>query len=217
MKLHKEGIVTIIITLLALAIINCFVFIYVKILLIPYILLLLSAIFFFLILYFFRKPNRVPVLNKNQIIASADGKLVAIEEIMETEYFNDKRKQVSIFMSPLNIHINWVPISGSVCYYKYHPGKHLVAWHPKSSIDNERTTIVIKNSNNTEIMVRQIAGAMARRIVCYAETGMHLHQGDELGFIKFGSRVDVILPMDAKIKIELDQLITGTNTIIAEL
>lgn len=217
MRIHKEGLVTIIITAVLLAILNYFFFRLIPIIIIAYLLLLLSTGFFFVILYFFRKPNRNIAIFGNKIIAPADGKLVAIEEIEEKEYFKDKRIQVSIFMSPLNVHVNWAPISGKVNFYKYHPGKHLVAWHPKSSLDNERTTTVITHNSNQEIMVRQIAGAVARRIVCYAKNDKEFMQGEEIGFIKFGSRVDIILPLNAKIKVEIGQKIIGLQTIIAEL
>lgn len=217
MRIHKEGLVTIIITAVLLAILNYFFFRLIPIIIIAYLLLLLSTGFFFVILYFFRKPKRNIAIFGNKIIAPADGKLVAIEEIEEKEYFKDKRIQVSIFMSPLNVHVNWAPISGKVNFYKYHPGKHLVAWHPKSSLDNERTTTVITHNSNQEIMVRQIAGAVARRIVCYAKNDKEFMQGEEIGFIKFGSRVDIILPLNAKIKVEIGQKIIGLQTIIAEL
>lgn len=216
MKLHKEGRATVILVLIVLTILVYFVFSNIKVLVIPYLFLILSISFFSIILYFFRKPNRVLIKNENQIIAPADGKLVAIEEIEEKEYFKDKRIQVSIFMSPLDVHINWAPISGKVFLYKYHPGKHLVAWHPKSSTDNERTTIVFAHNNNQEILVRQVAGALARRIVCYAKKDKEFKQGEEIGFIKFGSRVDIILPLNVKIKIKTGQKITGLQTVIAE-
>ncbi len=172
------------------------------------------ALLFFL--YFFRKPMREFSIDDNKIFAPADGEVVVIEETFENEYFTGQRLQVSIFMSPLNVHINWYPISGLVKYYKYHSGKYLVAWHPKSSTDNERTTVVIKN-DNIEILVRQIAGALARRIVCYAKTNTNVKQGTEIGFIKFGSRVDVFLPVGTKINVELGQKVKGLQTIIAEL
>ena len=217
MRIHKEGFVTIIITAVLLSVLNYVFFTYIPIIIIAYFLFALSIAFFCIILYFFRKPDRIVKQSENILVAPADGKLVAIEEIEEKEYFNDKRIQVSIFMSPLNVHINWAPLNGKICYYKYSPGKHLVAWHPKSSTNNERTTLVFANNNSQEIMVRQIAGAVARRIVCYAEENKEFKQGDEIGFIKFGSRVDIILPVTAKIKVGLDQKIRGKNTIIAEL
>ena len=153
-------------------------------------LMILLLVFFVLVLQFFRDPKRNTVLNDDHIIAPADGKVVVIEDVEENEYFNEKRKQISIFMSPLNVHVTRYPVSGKVAYSKYHPGKYLVAWHPKSSEDNERTTIVVKNQRVGEILYRQIAGAVARRIVNYAKTGQQVIQGEDAGFIKFGSRID---------------------------
>lgn len=169
-----------------------------------------------IILQFFRVPKRTITVNNNAIYAPADGKVVVIEKVAETEYFNDERIQVSIFMSPVNVHINFMPITGLVKYVKYHAGKYLVAWHPKSSTENERTTIVVEHANKQQLLMRQIAGALARRIVWYAKEGDQLNQCDQFGFIKFGSRVDVFLPLDAKINVELNQAVTGTQTIIAE-
>ncbi|MCU0416282.1 MAG: phosphatidylserine decarboxylase family protein [Cytophagaceae bacterium] len=178
--------------------------------------LVISFIVFLLVLQFFRSPIRQFEINDNQIIAPADGKVVVIEEVVETEYFQDKRRQISIFMSPFNVHINRNPISGMVTYFKYHSGKYLVAWHPKSSTENERTTIVIRDKYNHEILIRQIAGALAKRIVWYLETGKEIEQGDELGFIKFGSRVDVFVPLDAKVNVQLGQKSIGGKTVLAE-
>jgi phosphatidylserine decarboxylase len=168
-----------------------------------------------LILQFFRNPKRVAPKNFDDILAPVDGKVVVIEEVEETEYFNDKRKQVSIFMSPINVHVTRYPASGSIKYSKYHPGKYLVAWHPKSSTDNERTTVVIKTPKFGDILYRQIAGAMARRIVNYAEVGKNAQQGEDAGFIKFGSRVDLLLPLDCAITVKLNQKVTGAKTCIA--
>ena len=154
-------------------------------------------------------------MNENNILAPADGKVVVIEKTEEPEYLKDKRIQVSIFMSPLNVHINRYPLSGKVNYVKYHPGQYLVAWHPKSSTENERTTIVVEHKNKTEILFRQIAGALARRIVYYCKEGEEAMQGKEFGFIKFGSRVDVFLPENAKINVQLGQVVTGGETVIA--
>ncbi len=176
-----------------------------------------TMIMLFLILQFFRFPRRYPTKNADLIIAPADGRVVVIEEITETEYFNDKRIQVSIFMSPLNVHINWYPVKGKVIYSKYHPGKYLVAWHPKSSTENERTTVVIEDEKGRKIMVRQIAGAVARRIVCYSKEGQNVDQGDQMGFIKFGSRVDLILPADSEILAELEFKPQGSVSEIARL
>jgi len=166
-------------------------------------------------LWFFRKPVRIASQDVHNIIAPCDGKIVVIEDVVENEFFKDKRKQVSIFMSPLNVHINWYPVSGSVEYYKYHPGEKLVAWHPKSSELNERSTIVVKTPGNKRVLFRQIAGALARRIVCYAQQGTSVEQGQEVGFIKFGSRMDLFLPLDAKINVTIDQKVEGNKTVIA--
>ncbi len=178
-------------------------------------LMILFLVGFVLILQFFRDPKRNTIISDNQIIAPADGKVVVIEEVVEKEYFNDKRRQVSIFMSPLNVHVTRYPISGKVKYSKYHPGKYLVAWHPKSSEDNERTTIVVENKVSGEILYRQIAGAVARRIVNYAKTNQQVIQGEDAGFIKFGSRIDIFVPLDMKIEVNLNQKTRGGETILA--
>ncbi len=176
-----------------------------------------SCIIFFLILQFFRNPDREIVTRDNNIVlAPADGKIVAIEETHEDEYFQDKRLQVSIFMSATNVHVNRNPVSGTVKYLRYHKGKYLVAWHPKSSTENERTTVVI-STDGAEIMLRQIAGALAKRIVYYLQEGQEVEQGHELGFIKFGSRVDLFLPLDAKLEVTLGQKVRANQTIIARL
>lgn len=181
------------------------------------IILVVSLLIYLLILQFFRSPKRVVEINEKYIIAPADGKVVVIEEVVETEFLKDKRRQVSIFMSPINVHINRNPISGVVSYFQYHAGKYLVAWHPKSSTENERTTMVIETPNGTPILLRQIAGALAKRIVWYCKVGMPAKQGEEFGFIKFGSRVDLFLPLDAKIMVQIGQKTKGGKTIIAEL
>jgi phosphatidylserine decarboxylase len=168
-----------------------------------------------IILQFFRNPKRTVIINENQIIAPVDGKVVVIEEVFESEYFKDKRIQVSIFMSPINVHVTRYAISGIVKFSKYHPGKFLVAWHPKASEENERTTIVIENKTFGAILYRQIAGALARRIVNYAEEGMQVIQGTDAGFIKFGSRVDLFLPLGTKIDVVLNQKAIGGKTVIA--
>ncbi len=179
--------------------------------------ILASIIFMYIILQFFRKPTRTTVKNSKHIIAPADGKVVVIEEVVENEYFKGPRRQVSIFMSPFNVHQNFNPIAGIVSFFKYHPGKKLVAWHPKSSTENERTTVVIKHENGTEILYRQIAGALARRICWYVKEGDKVEQGNEFGFIKFGSRVDIFLPLNTKIMVNLNDKPVGGETIIAEL
>ena len=176
----------------------------------------LVALFLYLIvLQFFRNPNRNIAANDNQIVAPVDGKVVVIEEVFEPEYFKDKRLQVSIFMSPINVHVTRYPVSGLVKYSKYHPGKFLVAWHPKASTENERTTVVIENKIFGEILYRQIAGALAKRIVNYAEGGTQVIQGTDAGFIKFGSRVDLFLPLGTKVNVKLNEVATGNKTIIA--
>lgn len=168
-----------------------------------------------IILQFFRNPKRTVIINENHIIAPVDGKVVVIEEVFENEYFKDKRLQISIFMSPINVHVTRYGLSGIVKFSKYHPGKFLVAWHPKASEENERTTIVIENKTFGEILYRQIAGALARRIVNYAEEGMQVIQGTDAGFIKFGSRVDIFLPLGTQVNVVLNQIAVGGKTIIA--
>ncbi len=168
-----------------------------------------------LILQFFRNPKRVTVQNFDDILSPVDGKVVVIEEVEEPEYFKDKRRQISIFMSPTNVHVTRYPASGSIKYSKYHPGKYLVAWHPKSSTDNERTTVVINTPKFGDILYRQIAGAMARRIVNYAEEGKSAQQGEDSGFIKFGSRVDLFLPLDCAVTVKLNQKVVGGKTCVA--
>ena len=217
MKIHKEGYTIILVTFAVLVCINALVyFLTSSWLWLFYLLTAISIVFFFLIVQFFRIPKRNSIVDGNKIIAPSDGKIVVIEEIIEQEYFNDKRIQLSIFMSPLNVHAQWYPIPGIVNYFKYHPGKYLVAWHPKSSTENERSTIVIKKDAGQEVMFRQIAGAVARRIICYAKEGVQAVQGENCGFIKFGSRIDVILPLDAKILVDLNTKTVGSETVLAE-
>jgi len=169
-----------------------------------------------LIAQFFRIPKRVPVADEGQILCPSDGKVVVIEEVEEPEVFQDKRIQVSIFMSPLNVHAQWAPMAGEVTHANYHPGKYLVAWHPKSSTENERTTLVINGSRGA-VLFRQIAGAVARRIRWYIEPGQHVELGEEVGFIKFGSRIDVFLPLGSDIHVGLDQKVKGRETVLATL
>jgi phosphatidylserine decarboxylase len=176
-----------------------------------------SVVIYLLILQFFRIPVFEVQKDINKILAPADGKVVVIEETDETEYLKSRRKQISIFMSPVNVHVNRMPVAGIISYFKYHPGKYLVAWHPKSSTENERTTVVAKMSNGTEVLFRQIAGALARRIKWYVKEGQKLEQGDEFGFIKFGSRVDIFLPLDAKVTVQVGQVTRGGKTVIAEI
>lgn len=217
MTIHKEGTATLLITLVTLSVILGLGYILApENNLLHTILWIAAIIFFLLVLQFFRKPTRKTSINPLHVIAPADGKVVVIEEVEETEYFKDRRIQVSIFMSPLNVHINFNPVSGITSYFKYHAGKYLVAWHPKSSTDNERTTIVTKMEDGTEVLFRQIAGAMARRLCWYVEEGKPVTQGEEFGFIKFGSRIDIFLPLTAKVKVNLDDKPVGGETVIAE-
>lgn len=173
-------------------------------------------VFYILIIRFFRVPNREFIVKDGHIMSPADGKIVIIQEVFEDEYIKEKCLQISVFMSPYNVHINWFPFKGKVRYHKYHPGKYLVAWHPKSSLLNERTSICIENENKQLVMLRQIAGAVARRIVCYAKVGQEVNQNDEVGFIKFGSRVDVYLPITAKPLVSIDEKVVGGRTILAK-
>ena len=176
-----------------------------------------GLVIFILIAQFFRNPVRkIKEYNDNLVYAPADGKIVVIEPVMENEFFKEERIQVSIFMSPLNVHVNRNPVGGKIDYYKYHPGEFLVAWHPKSSTENERTTIVFGEGKNA-LLVRQIAGAVARRICCYVKVGQEVKQGEDFGFIKFGSRVDLFLPLDAKINVQIGEVSIGNKTIIATL
>jgi len=215
MNIHKEGMLTLAIVFAAVIVINFVISAVSHKPLIEIITVLITVPFFLLIVWFFRNPSRPVIPDENVILCPADGKVVVIEKTFEKEYFNDERWQISIFMSPLNVHVNRFPVSGQVTYCKYHPGKYLVAWHPKSSELNERSTVVIKHTKGQEILVRQIAGAVARRIVPYAKKGMQIQQGDELGFIKFGSRVDIFLPLDAEIKVSLNQKVKGNVDLIA--
>ena len=215
--IHKEGRKIILATLIGVLLINYLAF---KVVDLPVLaknsVLILTSFFLGFVTYFFRNPKRSVLTDDNKIICPADGKIVVIEEIMVDEYFNDKRLQVSIFMSPTNVHVNRTPIGGEVKYSAYHPGKYLVAWHPKSSELNERTSIVIDNGN-FDIMMRQIAGKLARRIVNYLEEGHEVEQGEQFGFIKFGSRVDLFLPLNTKINVKLGQKVKGGVTVIGEL
>ncbi len=216
MRIHKEGYGTISLSFLLLAGL-CALFYFLVPALLFGVLLVAAVLFFGLIVQFFRNPERkIARIDSSLVYVPADGKVVVIEECSETEYFKDRRIQVSIFMSPLNVHVNRYPIGGEVEYYKYHQGKYLVAWHPKSSTENERSTTVIKN-DNASILVRQIAGAVARRIKNYAEVGTEIAQGEELGFIKFGSRVDIFLPLGTEIKVEIGQKVSGNRDILAVL
>jgi len=205
MTLHKEGIKLILggLFLAALSIILNVLFLFENFPVLASIIIGLTLLILILIIQFFRIPKRNKSYEKNEIVCPADGKVVVIEETEETEYFKDRRIQVSIFMSPLNVHANYYPITGSLVYQKYHPGKFLVAWHPKSSTENERTTMVVKDDSGQEILIRQIAGAVARRICYYGEIDSSVKKGEELGFIKFGSRVDLFLPLGTKIDVNI--------------
>ncbi len=168
-----------------------------------------------IVIWFFRVPVRTVTLDDSAILSPCDGKVVVIEEVDEPEYFRSRRRQVSIFMSPLNVHINYYPIDGITSYYRYHPGKYLVAWHPKSSTENERSTVVVRHARHGEVLFRQIAGALARRICTYSKVGEAAGQGREFGFIKFGSRVDVLLPLDAEVNVQIGDVVQGSTSIIA--
>ena len=213
---HKEGFKIILITFVIVAGVTIATDVWITT---PWLSLSIKLIllgFLILILQFFRNPTRTTVINDNHIIAPVDGKVVVIEEVFEKEYFKDKRLQVSIFMSPINVHVTRYALSGVIKFSKYHPGKFLVAWHPKSSEENERTTVVIENKTYGEILYRQIAGALAKRIVNYAKEGTSVEQGSDAGFIKFGSRVDLFLPLDSKINVKLNQKVKGGIDVIAE-
>ncbi|MAX79653.1 MAG: phosphatidylserine decarboxylase family protein [Crocinitomicaceae bacterium] len=219
MTLHKEGTPSILIALVLFIGLGLVAELAVKdILIVRCLLWALGTFLLVVMLQFFRKPDRsIPQLDATKVFAPCDGKVVVIENATESEYFKDERIQVSIFMSPVNVHINWLPISGIIKYMKYHPGKYLVAWDPKSSTDNERTTVVVENDNGLSLLLRQIAGALARRIVCYAKEGDKMEQGSEMGFIKFGSRVDIFFPLGTEIKVDLEQKVKGNRTVLAEI
>lgn len=214
MKIHKEGILIIVIVLTFVIALNLLSYWTVKNPWLQVMLAIVSVMFFLLVVWFFRDPARKFIPNRFAINCPADGYVVVIDEVVENEYFKDQRIQVSIFMSPLNVHINRFPVSGTIKYIRYHPGKYLVAWHPKSSELNERSTVVIEDHEGHEILVRQIAGAVARRIATYAVEGMKVEQGEELGFIKFGSRVDLFLPLGTSVDVKIGQKVKGNITMI---
>lgn len=217
MKIHREGLASILLTFLVLAVINGAVYYFLGgSPMLCRIISIISLVLFLFIVSFFRIPAREMKQDESLVIAPCDGKVVVIEETYEPEYFQDKRLQVSIFMSPANVHVNRNPISGQVKLSQYHAGKYLVAWHPKSSTENERHTVVIGNGK-ADILVRQIAGALARRIVNYLKPGMLVNQNEELGFIKFGSRVDLYLPIGTEVTVAIDQVVKGGQTIIAKI
>lgn len=218
MTIHKEGYTSIALCVLFIFVLNAVIqFYFPEAYVIKWVIYILSFFLFVIILQFFRSPSITINKDEAQVLCPADGKVVVIEETEETEYLKDKRIQISVFMSPINVHINRNPISGVIKYFKYHPGKYLVAWHPKSSTENERTTIVTENSAGAAILVRQIAGAMARRIVWYVNEGDTVKQGEQLGFIKFGSRVDTFLPLGSDIKVSIGEMVKGGKTVLAEL
>jgi phosphatidylserine decarboxylase len=214
--LHREGTFTITVALIFIGVLNAGMYmIDPSFGIANWITLILTLGLLYIVLQFFRNPKRNTVANAAHVIAPADGKVVVIEEVEEPEYFKGKRIQISVFMSPFNVHVNRYPVAGTVQYVKYHPGLYLVAWHPKSSTDNERSTVVVKTDAGQEVLFRQIAGALARRIVYYAREGDKATQGGEFGFIKFGSRVDIFLPVGTKIDVALNQVVRGGETVIA--
>jgi len=218
MKIHKEGRRILFVTLLLLIALNLVLYYWNKGNdVVNYLVTGASAIVFLLILQFFRSPFRHMFTHEDLLLAPADGKVVVIEKVHEPEYFDDERMQISIFMSPINVHVTRNPISGIVKYFKYHPGNYLVAWHPKSSTLNEHTTVVVESDAGPKVLFRQIAGAMARRIVWYVNEGHEVTQGEEFGFIKFGSRVDLFVPLDTVVKVEMGQKVKGGETVICQL
>jgi len=218
MTFHKEGYTSLAICILFIFVLNAVIqFYYPEAHALKLFIYILSALLFIIIVQFFRSPSIKITQDETAVLCPADGKVVVIEETTETEFLKDKRIQISVFMSPINVHINRNPISGVVKYFKYHPGKYLVAWHPKSSTENERTTVVTENSAGTQVLFRQIAGALARRIVWYVKEGDKVQQGDQFGFIKFGSRVDIYLPLGTNVKVAIGDVVKGGRTILAEL
>ncbi|MFA0961530.1 phosphatidylserine decarboxylase family protein [Roseivirga sp. BDSF3-8] len=217
MTIHKEGRSLLLAMFTLLLIINAVVYIYSSNETVEGLVTIGSIILYLLVLQFFRNPRITSPVNEKHVLAPADGKVVVIEEVEEPEYFKGRRLQISIFMSPVNVHVNRNPVAGVIKYFKYHAGKYLVAWHPKSSTDNERTTIVINTPSGVEVLMRQIAGAMARRIKWYIDEGDKVEQGQEFGFIKFGSRVDVLLPIDSKVTVNIGDKTKGGRTVLAEL
>ncbi|KRO58168.1 MAG: phosphatidylserine decarboxylase [Cryomorphaceae bacterium BACL7 MAG-120910-bin2] len=215
--IHREGYSTLFMALLILCLPYIALDQWVGIELLTQAYLVIALVLYVLVLQFFRNPPRSTVANLGDVIAPADGKVVLIEEIEETECFHDKRKMISIFMSPLNVHVNRVPVEGKVTYAKYHPGKYLVAWHPKSSTLNERTTVVVEHPATGPVLFRQIAGAVARRIALYCKPGQEYKAGEEFGFIRFGSRMDIYLPLDAEVFVQIGDKPKGGETVIARL
>ncbi|MCY7358992.1 MAG: phosphatidylserine decarboxylase family protein [Rudanella sp.] len=218
MRLHREGTVIMLTTALVLLVVNglAYYFLFAGNATAIVLLAVVCVIIFVLVVQFFRIPNRPRTFHDRQVVAPADGTVVVVEETDEAEYFKDRRRQNSIFMSPLNVHVNRNPVSGIVTYFRYYPGKYLVAWHPKSSTENERTTVVLEMKSGVQVLLRQIAGAVARRIVWYVKENQPVEQGSEMGFIKFGSRVDVFLPLDAEVKVKIGDKMKGGVTVLAE-
>lgn len=217
MKIHKEGRKILFFTAIGLALLNAALGQWVANRTLTTIFIVISVIVFLALLQFFRSPLRHLLLHDDLLLAPADGKVVVIEDVLESEYFNDVRKQISIFMSPINVHITRNPVSGIVKFFRYHPGKYLVAWHPKSSTKNERTSVVVESTAGPEVLFRQIAGAMARRIVWYVDVGDEVTQGEEFGFIKFGSRVDLFVPVDTEIHVKIGDKTKGGVTVLGKL
>ena len=219
MRIHKEGRLIIAVSAIVFLIINSLLFYFVEKSLLPYVVGVTSVILFFIVLNFFREPKRIfPTPGDNNVVAApADGTIVVIEEVMETEYFHEKRMQVSIFMSVFNAHINWIPANGKIIHISYHPGRFISAYLPKSSSDNEHSRIIIETVSGDKILVKQIAGAVARRVVTYSKAGDLCNINQQLGFIKFGSRVDLLLPLHSEILVKMDQSVKGNQTIIARL
>jgi len=219
MTIHKEGYTIIAWSTILFALVNLasFYFLSFSMPWLSWVIFFATAALWIFVISFFRLPNRVLTYQENAVIAPADGKVVAIEEVEADEYFSDRRIQVSIFMSPLNVHVNRNPVNGEVVYSEYHKGKYLVAWHPKSSTENERHTVVYKTATGQEILTKQIAGALAKRIINYLKPGMIVKQNDEMGFIRFGSRVDIFLPLDARIKVKIGDKPQGGVTVVAEV
>ena len=216
-RIHQEGFRIVLQTLIGLGLINFLVIWLSGLAWLENAVLGLSIVIYILVLQFFRNPKRYPPQGQDIVIAPADGKIVAIDEIEESEYFKKKMLQISIFMSPLNVHVNRYPVSGKLVYSQYHAGAYLVAWHPKSSTLNERTAVVTKTDSGAEVMHKQIAGAVARRIINYAKPGAKAVQGADCGFIRFGSRVDIVLPLDANILVKVGEKARGGEQILAEL
>jgi phosphatidylserine decarboxylase len=218
MTIHKEGFRTIAVCAIAFAILNLLSFYFVSFSypIVSWLIFIVTLVVMLFVISFFRIPKRMLTIDGGKIISPCDGKVVVIEEAFDEEYFKEKRLQISIFMSPANVHVNRNAISGEVIYSKYHKGKYLVAWHPKSSTENERHSVVIRQ-DGVDVLIKQIAGAVAKRIVNYLQVGQQVEQSAEMGFIKFGSRVDLLLPVGTKVEVELNQFVRGGTSVIATL